>query len=557
MNTKTIRPGQLVFWREQSAIVLEIKGLTDAIIRTVANNKTEIVPASSLSSTPPNENVPQGAHILAAEKDWDSAVQRYELIRPLLDGRSDADLSEIAARAGKSVPTIYRWLSRFNETGLVSSLLRSPRADKDSTRIDPEIEEIIRIQIEEYYLKLERRSVAKLYKRVKEQCDAVDLDPPNKATVQDRVRRLERRTETTKRYGYKTTREKLEPLRGNFPGADFPNAVVQIDHTPVDVIVVDDDQRRPIGRPNLTLAIDTHTRMVSGFYMSLDPVGTLSAGLCIGRAVMRKDLWLAKLDIHAPWPIYGKMAKILMDNAKEFRGKTMQRACNEHDILVEHRRRAHPNYGPHIERAFRTFMDQVHELRGTTFSNVQQRAEYDSEGRACLTLTELERWFTIFLVYEYHNHPHEGLNRVPPLKFYAQCVNGTAEKPGVGVPEAVADEETFRIDFLPFEMRTIQRDGVVMDNIQYYSPVLRRWIGETEPGQRRLARKFLFARDPRDISVLYFLEGRNASMTFKKVSSCRASCRSDCTKSVPSRPLPSPLPSPSPWVNPSISTSSW
>lgn len=506
MTTKTIRPGQLAFWRGQPAIVLEIKGLTDAIIRTVSDNKTEVVPASSLSSTPPNENVPQGAHMLAQDKDWDIAVERYELIRPLLDGRSGADINEIAQRAGKSVPTIYRWLSRFTETGLVSSLLRTPRADKNAMRIDPEIEEIIRMQIDEYYLKLERRSVAKLYKRIKEQCDAVDLPPPNKSTVHARVRRIERRTEVTRRYGYKSTREKLDPLRGAFPGTDFPNAVVQIDHTPVDVIVVDDEFRRPIGRPNLTLAIDATTRMVSGFYMSLDPVGTLSAGLCIGRAVMRKELWLAKLDINAPWPIYGKMAKIHMDNAKEFRGKTITRACDEYGILVENRRRGHPNYGPHIERAFRTFMDQVHELRGTTFSNVQQRAEYDSEGRACMTLSDLERWFTIYLVYEYHNQPHEGLNGISPIKFYSQCVNGTGDTLGVGVPEALADEEKFRIDFLPYEMRTVQRDGVVMDNIQYYAPVLRRWIGETEPGLRGRARKFLFARDPRDISVLYFLD---------------------------------------------------
>jgi transposase InsO family protein len=45
--------------------------------------------------------------------------------------------------------------------------------------------------------------------------------------------------------------------------------VVQIDHTSVDVIVVDERDRLPLGRPCLTLAIDVATRVVLGFSVSL------------------------------------------------------------------------------------------------------------------------------------------------------------------------------------------------------------------------------------------------------------------------------------------------
>ena len=38
---------------------------------------------------------------------------------------------------------------------------------------------------------------------------------------------------------------------GHFPGADCPLAVAQIDHTPMDVIVVDEEHRQPIQRPSL------------------------------------------------------------------------------------------------------------------------------------------------------------------------------------------------------------------------------------------------------------------------------------------------------------------
>ena len=47
------------------------------------------------------------------------------------------------------------------------------------------------------------------------------------------------------------------PLAG--PGEPPP----QIDHTIVDLIVVDEVTRTPIGRPILTLAIDVHTRVAT------------------------------------------------------------------------------------------------------------------------------------------------------------------------------------------------------------------------------------------------------------------------------------------------------
>ncbi len=505
---KTIRPGQLVYWRNEPAIVLELKGLSDAILRTVDDAKTEIAQVSLLTLAPTSSEVSTAQHLLSEDKDWDKAVERYELIQPLLDcpNRQMRDVELVATAANKSTATIYRWLKRFEETGLVSSLLRTPRADKGEPRLSDEVSEIIDLKIQSCYLQKERRSVLKLYREIKSECMAVDLEPPHKNTVYGRVRNIEQRELLRKRYSPKLAREKLEPLRGHFPGADYPNAVVQIDHTKVDVIVVDEEHRLPIGRPFLTLAIDVTTKMVTGFVMTLDPPSALSAGLCVAHAVIRKEHWLAKRDVLAEWPIYGKMQKIHLDNAKEFHGKMLTRACQQHGIILEYRPKGLPNYGPHIERAFRTFMGECHNLQGTTFSNIKAKMDYDSEGKACMTLAELELWFTIFVVYCYHHRAHKGINEIPPIKLYHQFVHGSATQPGIGLPAAIDDEETFRLDFTPYVERTIQRQGVVIDNIHYYAPILRHWIEATEPGRAGNSRKFIFARDPRDISVVYFLD---------------------------------------------------
>ena len=66
--------------------------------------------------------------------------------------------------------------------------------------------------------------------------------------------------------------------------------VVLIDHTAVDVIVVDEAHRLQIGRPWLTLAIDVANRVVVGFYVSLEAPFSTSVTSCLRQAVLPKEL---------------------------------------------------------------------------------------------------------------------------------------------------------------------------------------------------------------------------------------------------------------------------
>jgi len=505
---KSIRVGQLIYWRNEAAIVLELKGFTEVIIRTLEEKRTEIASVHDITLGPTSSESKQAPHLATNDKEWDKAVERFEIIKPLLEMplRQEEDVKKVADEIGKSATTLYRWMKRFEETGLVSSLLRTPRSDKGEVKLSKEVEEIIQVQINNYFLKQERPSVIKLYQMIKLECLDEDLIPPHKNTVHARAREIDEQIYLRRRYSPRIAKQKYQPLRGGFPGGNFPNAVVQIDHTPVDIILVDEKHRLPIGRPYLTIAIDVATKMLTGFYLTLDPPSALSAGLCIAHSVMRKEHWLAKRDIHAEWPIYGKMEMIHLDNAKEFRGTMLQRACEQYGIILEHRPKGQPNYGPHVERAFRTFMGESHSLPGTTFSSIKDKLDYDSEGKACLTLSELELWFTTFIVYCYHHRAHKGINDVAPIKLYHQMVHGTDEQPGIGLPASIEDEVTFKLNFTPYVERTVQRHGVVIDNIQYYSPALRRWVEKTEPNNKKKKMKFIFARDPRDISVVHFLE---------------------------------------------------
>ena len=62
----------------------------------------------------------------------------------------------------------------------------------------------------------------------------------------------------------------LRPAGGTPPEITGLLEQVQADHTPADVIVVDERHRLPVGRPYVTAAIDVASRCVAGLVVTLE-----------------------------------------------------------------------------------------------------------------------------------------------------------------------------------------------------------------------------------------------------------------------------------------------
>ncbi len=169
---------------------------------------------------------------------------------------------------------------------------------------------------------------------------------------------------------------------------------VQVDHTMIDVIVVDERDRLPIGRPYLTAAIDVCSRCLVGMVVTLEAPSAVSVGLCLAHVCCDKRPWLDGLEVEVAWPMSGKPSQLYLDNAAEFKSEALRRGCEQHGITLAYRPPGQPHYGGIVERVIGTEMGMVHELPGTTFSGPAERGGYDAEGRAALTLRELERWLT-------------------------------------------------------------------------------------------------------------------------------------------------------------------
>ncbi|MDJ0459685.1 transposase family protein [Arthrobacter sp. NQ7] len=180
----------------------------------------------------------------------------------------------------------------------------------------------------------------------------------------------------------------------------------------MDVIVVDERERRPIGRPHLTVAIDVYSRCIIGMVVSLEAPSAVSVGLCLAHAGTDKRPWLESLGIETPWPMSGKPRQLYLDNASEFKSEALRRGCEQHGIQLAYRPPGRPHYGGIVERLIGTAMQQIHELPGTTFSNPSERGRYDSDRKVALTLHELEKWMAL-AVTSYHGTIHSTLGQTP------------------------------------------------------------------------------------------------------------------------------------------------
>jgi putative transposase len=440
-------------------------------------------------------------------QDWLIAEQRRDFIEPLLARQALA--SEVAARivveTGISRATLYRWVQAFRNTGLLSSLLPTKRSGgRGRGRLSKEVEGIIKDCIENYHLTDQKRSVAATAEEVRRLCSNAGLALPHPLTVRKRIKWLTDRERVARREGPRVAEQRFDPNISSIPDADWPLAMVQVDHTLLPVMIVDEASRLSIGRAWITLAIDVNSRMALGMCLTLDPPSAMSAGMCISHAILGKEKWMAELGEEVDWPCWGVMGTLHMDNAREFRGDMLKVACAEYDIDLHLRPVKKPRYGAHIERLMGTVSEALKTLDGATFSGPKEKGEYDSEIRALLTLSELEKWLVLFFA-RYHHRVHSGLGTTP-LQKWKEGLLGTKGKPGRGLPARRLDEEKIRLDFMPFEERTIQDYGVVIDDVHYFHDVLRPWINAPDPNFPRHRRKFRFKRDPRDISHLYFFD---------------------------------------------------
>ena len=445
------------------------------------------------------------------DSEFQEIQKKYLAIEPLLsDHITRKEIEEHARKIDIHYTTLYRWLRRYQSTGTLLGLLPKPSGrKKGETRLDFATEEIMQNIISTYYLSKQKPSIQAVIRKINIECKNRKIVTPGKNTIRNRIHKLSEYEVLKKQGNRSMARTKFEPVPGKFE-SDYPMQLIEIDHTPVDLILVDDEHREPIGRPWITVAIDIYSRMIVGYYLSLSAPSVTSVAMCITNVVLPKDKLLLELDIDSNWDVWGFPETIHVDNGADFRAEAIKAAGLAHGINIEFRPVGRSNFGGHIERVIGTLMNAVHEIPGTTFSNIQKRQEYDSDKHSSMTFSEFEKWLVTFITKIYHKRKHAGIN-LSPERLWEDGVFG--EDAPVGLMPKPTDPLSVTIDFLPIFKRTIQKNGVNIDGINYYDHLLRSKINMLDDDGKK--KRFIFKRDPRNIKFIWFYD--DEAMEYYKI----------------------------------------
>ena len=241
--------------------------------------------------------------------------------------------------------------------------------------------------------------------------------------------------------------------------APRPLARAAMDHSRMDVFVVDDRTGLPLGRPWLTLVTDEYSRYVLGYYLGFEEPSNVSMTRALRHALAPKD---GCPDTRCAWDAWGVMELLVVDNGLEFHARALEAGAGRYGIGVQFCPRRKPWYKGKVERFFGTMnTGLLVDMKGKTFSSVLLKGDYDPAKHAVMSLATLRRVLQIWIVDVYHQEVHSGLGMTPQEAWN----NGIQQVDRYLPPSSVALEAAFSASC----RRELTHKGIEFDSLLYNS----------------------------------------------------------------------------------------
>jgi hypothetical protein len=299
-----------------------------------------------------------------------------------------------------------------------------------------------------------------------------------------------------------------------------PGEVMEIDSTPLDVMVLLDDG--VVGRVDLTGIIDVATRTVSAAVLR-PTTRSVDASVLLARALTPEPMrpgWAQALTMASsvlPWArlcsIDERLAHaaakpvivpstIVCDHGSVYVSRNFRASCRHLGINFQPARKATGSDKPHIERLFGSVASLFTQfVSGYTGSNPDRRGRM-VEGKPLWSMLELQDLLDEWLIAFWQNRPHDGLRdpvhpgqAFSPNQMYAALVETAGYVP---VALGAADY----IELLPARWRAVNAYGIKIDRRTYDSADLNPLRGQRS-GLTAHQGLWEIHHDPYDVSRIH------------------------------------------------------
>ncbi len=389
--------------------------------------------------------------------------------------------------------TLRRWARAFQEaqvsfgSGYVGLLPRTARRGNRQPKAPEDSRTLLDTFIAEHFETPRKTPAWEVYLAYQRECQAKHIIPLSARTFYRHIKQRAGYEQTKKRQGAKAAYQKepwhweltqLTPRHGN-----RPFAVVHLDHTELDVVLVSSVTGKLLGKPWVTFLVDAFSRRLLAVYLTFDRPSYRSCMMALRICVKR----------------FGRFPHtLIVDGGKEFHSEYFEALVARYSGLKKTRPGAKPRFGSVVERLFGTANTEfVYTLLGNTQAAKRLRQmtkDVDPRRQAIWTLGDLYAFLCewAYEVYDQMEHPALGQS---PRDAFLQGLIHTGEREHL----TIAYDDEFLMESSPTTRKGTAKvepgRGIKIHGIYYSAAPLR------QPDVEGSSVKVRY--DPFDIGMAY------------------------------------------------------
>ncbi len=382
------------------------------------------------------------------------------------------------APANSTVMTWWRQLDAAD--GSTHAVINGNAHKRQPRRLHPEVEAVVKKTIRAEYCTRDRASMVSVLASVTTQLEslafskAIPADAANvsHSTLLRRAKDIDGFTLDSSRYGpafaQRKWRESHRGIRATRVLERF-----EIDHTLLDIVVVCDVTGLPLGRPTITVVVDSFSGYVCGFFISFWGTGLAPTMSAFKQAILPKNLYTREaFGLESPWLGYGIPELLVVDNGLEFHSNQFLRVAALLNTDIRFCAVRQPWLKPVVERTMRSVNGYL-PARGKVERRIDNYLPIDPDESAAISFTGLCQGLLKAFV-DVHAFEINERKLARPFDLFADSFER------VPPPNLAADLSQFDIIVSPSAYRNVSGEGVMFDYLRYNSgelQALRRRVG--------------------------------------------------------------------------------